>query len=161
MLSLKIRAIGKLKKGPERELYDRYAERCAQTGKPLGINALHLTEIPESRERNPDQRKNDEAEQLLSGISDNAYVIALDERGKTQSSETFAAKIGDLRDQGVAELVVLIGGADGHGEQVRNRANQTLSFGAMTWPHQIVRILLAEQLYRACSILAGHPYHKI
>jgi 23S rRNA (pseudouridine1915-N3)-methyltransferase len=86
--------------------------------------------------------------------------VALDERGKALPSEAFAAKIGDWRDRGAGDLAFLIGGADGHGDAVRARADFLLAFGPMTWPHMLVRGMLAEQLYRAQQILAGHPYHR-
>ena len=107
-----------------------------------------------------DELKRQEAELLLAAVPAGAIVVALDERGKALPSEAFAARIGDWRDRGAGDLAFLIGGADGHGDAVRARADFLLAFGPMTWPHMLVRGMLAEQLYRAQQILAGHPYHR-
>jgi len=108
--------------------------------------------------------KKREGELLLAALTatkaGRQIAVVLDERGKNLSSRDFAAKIGAWRDDGVAEIVFVIGGADGHDDAVRNRADLLLSLGALTWPHQLVRVLLAEQIYRAQQILAGHPYHR-
>jgi 23S rRNA (pseudouridine1915-N3)-methyltransferase len=153
-------AIGRLKAGPERDLVARYAERLTAGGRSLALGPLDIIEIDESRARRPDDRKTEEAGKLLASAG-NATLVALDENGASPDSEVFAAKIAAWRDGGTASLAFLIGGADGHGEAVKSRAAMTLSFGKMTWPHQIVRILLAEQLYRASTIIAGHPYHRV
>ena len=104
--------------------------------------------------------KRAEAELLLAAIPQGSVVVALDERGKALSSEAFAAKMGAWRDQGAADIAFLIGGADGHGDAVRARADFLLALGPMTWPHMLVRGMLTEQIYRAQQILAGHPYHR-
>ena len=154
-----IAAVGRMKAGPERDLLDRYVDRTAKQGRGLGITRLDLRETSESRSPRAEDRKAEEAAALLDGLAERTAVVALDERGRTMDSDTFAAWIGTRIDEG-RDLAVLIGGADGHGEAVRARADLVLAFGAMTWPHQIVRILAAEQLYRATTILAGHPYHR-
>ncbi len=154
-----IAAVGRMKAGPERELLDRYVDRAAKQGRSLGITRLEVREIGESRGARADDRRTEEATALLDGLAERATVIALDERGRTMGSDAFAAFLGDRIAEG-RDLAVLIGGADGHGEAVRTRADLVLAFGAMTWPHQIVRILAAEQIYRATTILAGHPYHR-
>ncbi len=154
-----IAAVGRMKTGPERELLDRYVDRAAKQGRSLGITRVELREVAESRAPRPDDRRAEEAAALLDGLGERVTVIALDERGRTMGSDAFAALLGERIAEG-RDLAVLIGGADGHGEAVRGRADLTLAFGAMTWPHQIVRILAAEQLYRATTILAGHPYHR-
>jgi 23S rRNA (pseudouridine1915-N3)-methyltransferase len=159
-MRLVICAIGRLKAGPERDLVARYTERINGIGRSLSLGPLDIIEIDESRARRPEDRKAEEADKLLAAASA-AQIITLDENGALPGSEAFAGKIAGWRDNGTQCLAFLIGGADGHGEAARSRAIMSLSFGKMTWPHQIVRILLAEQLYRACTIVAGHPYHRV
>lgn len=154
-----IAAVGRMKAGPERDLLDRYLDRSAKQGRGLGITRVEVRETTESRSVRAEDRRAEEAAVLLDGLGERAAVIALDERGRTMDSDAFAAWIGAHVAEG-RDLAVLIGGPDGHGEAVRGRADLVLAFGAMTWPHQIVRILAAEQLYRATTILAGHPYHR-
>jgi 23S rRNA (pseudouridine1915-N3)-methyltransferase len=156
---LLIGAVGRLKAGPERELAERYRERLDAIGRGLALGPLSIVEIDESRARRPEDRRADEAERLVKAIGD-ATLVVLDETGRALDSPTFAARLGRWRDDGVATLAFLIGGADGHDPAILSRASLVLSFGAMTWPHQIARLLLAEQLYRAATILAGHPYHR-
>lgn len=158
-MKVTIAAVGRMKAGPERELLDRYVDRAAKQGRGLGITRVEVREIGESRGARADDRRAEEAAALLDGLSDKTAVIALDERGRTMGSDAFAAHLGTLVAEG-RDLAIVIGGADGHGEAVRTRADLVLAFGAMTWPHQIVRILAAEQIYRATTILAGHPYHR-
>jgi 23S rRNA (pseudouridine1915-N3)-methyltransferase len=153
-------AVGRLKSGPERELADRYAERFAQSGKALGLTGPALTELVESPARSAAERKSQEAQGILASAEPDALLIALDERGRTLSSDAFAAKIAQWRDVGRKSAVFVIGGADGLAESVRARSQETISFGQMTMPHQLVRVILLEQLYRAATILAGHPYHR-
>ncbi|MDK9696279.1 MAG: 23S rRNA (pseudouridine(1915)-N(3))-methyltransferase RlmH [Siculibacillus sp.] len=154
-----IAAVGRMKAGPERELLDRYVDRAGKQGRPLGITRIDIREVIESRAARPEDRRAEEAVALLDGLGERVSVIALDERGRTMGSDAFAAHLGERIAEG-RDLAVVIGGADGHGEAVRARADLVLAFGAMTWPHQIVRILAAEQIYRATTILAGHPYHR-
>ncbi len=153
-------AVGRLKAGPERILVDRYLERAGQTGRALGLTVA-VRELPESRAGRADERMAQEAAALLALVPEGARLVALDERGETMGSEAFAQRIGGWRDGGQRDVVFAIGGADGHGEVLRQRADHRLAFGAMTWPHQIVRLLLAEQVYRAMTILSGHPYHRV
>ncbi len=159
-MRLVIAAVGRLKAGPERELVARYVERAGQLGRSLGLDAPEIIELEESRARRPEDRKRDEAERLRAALDARFSICALDERGKTVSSEAFAADVGRRRDDGAAGLAFVIGGADGFSAEFLAAADMRLAFGAMTWPHQIVRILLAEQIYRAATILAGHPYHR-
>ena len=159
-MRLTLAAVGRLKAGPERELVARYAERIAATGKTVGLSGLTLKEIDESRARRPEDRKTEEARALRALIPQGARIVALDERGRSLTSEKFAAEIGALRDAGQRDICFVIGGADGLDESLRNEAALILSFGAATLPHQIVRALVAEQVYRAISILSGHPYHR-
>ena len=155
-----IAAVGRMKSGPERELLDRYVDRAAKQGRSLGITKVEIREIAESRAARADDRKAEEAAALVSGLAEGTAVIVLDEVGQTMHSDAFATFVGRRIDAG-RDLAILIGGADGHGAEARQRAELVLAFGAMTWPHQIVRILAAEQIYRATTILAGHPYHRV
>jgi 23S rRNA (pseudouridine1915-N3)-methyltransferase len=159
-LRLVVAAVGRLKAGPERDLTRRYLERIGQIGRNVGLDAPEVIELDESRARRAEERKRDEAAALRAAIDPKLAIIALDEGGKTPSSEAFAATIGRRRDDGAAGLAFVIGGADGIDPSLLAQADMKIAFGAMTWPHQIVRILLAEQLYRAATILAGHPYHR-
>lgn len=154
-----IAAVGRMKAGPERELLDRYVDRAGKQGRSLGITRVEVRETVESRAARAEDRRAEEAAVLLDGVAEKTAVIALDERGRSLGSDDFARWIGERIGEG-RDLAVVIGGADGHGEAVRGRADLILAFGAMTWPHQIVRILAAEQIYRATTILAGHPYHR-
>lgn len=154
-------AVGRLKSGPEKDLASRYLDRFAKTGPAIGLELAKVVEVQESRAANPDTRKREEAGLLEKALPDNAILIILDERGKTMDSEAFAAMIGRFRDDGKRDLMLAIGGADGHEAELRGRADLVINLGAMTWPHQLVRILVAEQLYRAVTILSGHPYHRV
>ena len=160
-MRLVVAAVGRLKAGPERDLARRYLERIGQIGRNVGLDAPEVIELDESRARRAEERKRDEAAALRAAIDPKLAIIALDEGGKTPSSEAFAANIGRRRDDGAAGLAFVIGGADGIDPSLLAQADMKIAFGAMTWPHQIVRILLAEQLYRAATILAGHPYHRV
>jgi 23S rRNA (pseudouridine1915-N3)-methyltransferase len=154
-------AVGRMKSGPERELADRYLDRLRKTGVPLGLEFTSVIEIAESRAPQAELRKQEESAKVLEALDQGGVLILLDERGKTMPSEAFAASVARFRDDGKRQLLVAIGGPDGHDASLRDRADVVLALGAMTWPHQIVRILVAEQLYRATTILAGHPYHRI
>jgi 23S rRNA (pseudouridine1915-N3)-methyltransferase len=160
-MKIAIIAVGRLKSGPERELAQRYAERFEVLARGLGLSGPQIIELAESQARSSLERKVQEANSLLTNISEEAAVIRLDERGQTQGSEAFAHDVAKLRDAGKKSLIFIIGGADGLGENIAARAPKCLSFGAMTMPHQLVRVLLLEQLYRAATILSGHPYHRV
>lgn len=159
-MRLVIAAVGRMKAGPERELVGRYLERAGQVGRSIGLGPPEIVELDESRGRRPDDRKRDEAAALAAAIDPRLVIAALDEGGRSTSSEAFAADLGRRRDDGAAGVAFVIGGADGLAPDFLARAEMRIAFGAMTWPHQIVRVLLAEQLYRAATILAGHPYHR-
>jgi 23S rRNA (pseudouridine1915-N3)-methyltransferase len=152
-------AVGRLKDGPERELFSRYAERARFCGKPLGFSSFALDEIAESRAVRPDDRKVEEAREIRAR-SAGARLIVLDERSSSRDSRAFAEQLAGWRDAGQRSVAFIIGGADGLDAGILAGAEARLSFGAMTLPHQLVRVLLAEQLYRAMTILAGHPYHR-
>lgn len=158
-MKITIIAVGRLKSGPERDLLERYRERATRAGRQLGLG-LDIREIAESNARNPATRKDEEAVLIAGALPAGAAVLALDEHGRALDSRAFAERIAAWRDGGVRDLAAVIGGADGLGEAVLERADLRLAFGAMTWPHQIVRILLAEQIYRTVTILSGHPYHR-
>ena len=154
-------AIGRLKAGPERELCARYMERAAASARGVGLTGVELREIEEGRARRPEDRKVEEARALSAFVPPGARLILLDERGKSIPSETFAADMGRERDAGTPALVLALGGPDGFDPALQAQASQVLAFGAMTWPHQLARIMAAEQIYRAITILAGHPYHRV
>ena len=144
-------AVGRCRDASLVALWRDYAGRVRP---PLG-----LVEIEDKRRNAPD-RKAREAEFLLAALPEGARIVALDERGQTLDSLAFSKKLAAWRDQGAAEIAFLIGGADGLDPAVTDKASLVLSLGAMTWPHMLVRIMLAEQLFRAESIAAGHPYHR-
>ncbi|PBC05928.1 23S rRNA (pseudouridine(1915)-N(3))-methyltransferase RlmH [Mesorhizobium sp. WSM3860] len=159
-MKITVHAVGRMKTGPERELADRYFERFAKSGHPVGLEFAGIVETPESRGQSADERRREESQKLQGQLQQGTVLFLLDERGKALSSEDLAARIGQLRDSGRKALVIAIGGADGHHKSLREEADLVLSFGALTWPHQLVRVMLGEQLYRIATILSGHPYHR-
>ncbi|MEO6946233.1 MAG: 23S rRNA (pseudouridine(1915)-N(3))-methyltransferase RlmH [Nitrobacter sp.] len=159
-MRLVIIAIGRLKQGPERELADRYRGRFDDIGRKRGFRGLDVHEIPESRARDAEQRIREEAAAILALVPEGAVLVALDEKGKNIDSAAFAGHLGRWRDESVVSTVFVIGGADGLSPELRRKAQLSVAFGAATWPHQIVRVMLLEQIYRAATILAGHPYHR-
>jgi 23S rRNA (pseudouridine1915-N3)-methyltransferase len=158
-MRVRIVAIGRMKQGPERELCARYLERAGATGKPLALTGFEVAELPESRAGSASRRKAEEAVALRAALVDGA-VVALDEGGKALTSQDFAERLQTWRDAGRSAVTFLIGGADGLDPELRATADLTLGFSPLTWPHQLARIMLAEQLYRATTIIAGHPYHR-
>jgi len=156
---LSLLAVGRLKTGPERELVERYRQRIDGIGRSLGLTGFDVIELPESRARRDDDRRSDEAAALIDRAG-SAAVVVFDERGSSPTSEAFAARIGQWRDEGRRDIALVIGGPDGLDARVRRRGDLVVAFGALTLPHQIVRALVVEQLYRALTILAGHPYHR-
>ncbi len=154
-------AVGRLKAGPEKDLASRYLDRLAKAGPAIGLELSKLVEVQESRAANAETRKREEASLLEKALPEGAVLVLLDERGKALDSEAFAEVIGRYRDNGKRDLMIAIGGADGLDADLRQRADMVLNLGSMTWPHQLVRILIAEQLYRAVTILSGHPYHRV
>jgi 23S rRNA (pseudouridine1915-N3)-methyltransferase len=152
--------VGRLKSGPERELFDRYFARLRGMARSVGVADVEVREIDESRARRPEDRREEEAAARLKTLSPRDALVALDERGASSSSEAWAAEIAEVRDAAQNAYVLVIGGPDGLSPSLRAKARRLVSFGAMTWPHQLVRVMASEQLYRAVSILAGHPYHR-
>ncbi len=159
-MRLMVIAVGRLKDGPERELAERYAKRFDDLSRRVGLRGLELHEIAESKAKDAPSRMAAEATAIAALIPEKAAVVALDERGKALDSVTFSGEIRRRRDTAVPALAFLIGGADGLSPELRRTAAFNLSFGAATWPHQLVRVMLLEQLYRAATILSGHPYHR-
>lgn len=155
-----IAAVGRLKAGAERELAERYRDRAARIGRSLGFGDIEIIDVRESRAREPERRLIEEAVALATLIPDDAVTVLLDGRGENLGSEALAARLRAWRDGGRAGLCFVIGGADGIGAALRQRADLVLAFGAATWPHQLVRIMLLEQIYRALTVLSGHPYHR-
>ena len=159
-MRLVICAIGRMKAGPESELLARYVDRAARTGRQLGVSGVDIREFAESRERNMEARCIAESGALLKSLSASARIIAMDETGRDETSLGLAGIVQDALDNGTGELAFMIGGPDGHGAELLSRANAVLRMGKMTWPHQLARVMLAEQIYRALSIRTGHPYHR-
>ncbi len=151
-MRLEILAIGRARAGPERDLYESYAKRITWP--------VRLHELEEKRPLPPAELKEREGQLILSAIPRDSVVLALDERGKNSTSEEFARLIAEIRDEGRACAVFVIGGAEGLSVPVRDRADLLISFGRQTWPHMLARAMLMEQIYRAQQILAGHPYHR-
>ena len=154
-MNLAILAVGRMKPGPEKTLFDDYATRLDRTGAGQGIGPLTLREV-EARKSGMAA----EAALLDRAIPDGARLVALDERGRAWSSTDLAERLGRWRDDGIRTTAFMIGGADGLDPALRGRADEALSLGPMVWPHMLARVMLAEQLYRAASILAGTPYHR-
>jgi 23S rRNA (pseudouridine1915-N3)-methyltransferase len=159
-MRLLVITIGRLKQGPERELADRYRERFDDIGRKLGFRGLEIHEIAESRARDAATRMAEEATAISSAIPAKSTIVVLDERGDNLDSSTFAQKLGRWRDDQIANTIFVIGGADGLSPELRRMAQMRMAFGSATWPHQMVRVMLLEQIYRAATILAGHPYHR-
>jgi 23S rRNA (pseudouridine1915-N3)-methyltransferase len=159
-MRIAISAVGKLKDAEERAIVERYAKRLNGAGKSLGLGPVDIRELPESRATDVGERKRDEATRLLKNIGAGDAVVALDPVGRSLTSEAFSAFIRETRDGGAKACVFLIGGPDGHGEATLNAAVMKLSLGSLTLPHGLARVVLIEQLYRAATILSGHPYHR-
>ena len=159
-MRLALIGVGRLKSGPERELFDRYFKRLADLARLQGISGVDLREVEEGRARRAEDRQAEEARAILAAAPKGAWLALLDERGAAMTSAQWAAEIGKARDAAAPAYAVVIGGPDGLDPALRAQARTILAFGAMTWPHQLVRVMAGEQLYRALSILGGHPYHR-
>ncbi|MER9602229.1 23S rRNA (pseudouridine(1915)-N(3))-methyltransferase RlmH [Mesorhizobium sp. M0243] len=159
-MKISVHAVGRMKAGPEKLLADRYFERFAKSGPVVGLEFGGIAEIAEGRGQTANERRREEGQKLQTQLQPGTALILLDERGKSFSSEDFAGRLGLLRDGGRKALVIAIGGADGHDQSLRDQAELVMSFGLLTWPHQLVRVMLGEQLYRMATILSGHPYHR-
>ncbi len=153
-MRITILAVGRLKASPEKSLIDDYADRFRKTGRGIGFRGLEMIEVESGGGMQA------EGARLLSRIPQGARVIRLDESGPQKPSKPFAKQIAKWRDDGLPDLIFLIGGAEGYSKEVRAAVPDTLAFGAQTWPHRLVKVMLTEQLYRAAGMLAGTPYHK-
>ena len=151
-MKLTIAAIGRAGRGPERDLYEHYDGRIRWP--------LALRELEEKRKLAPAEMMRREGELLLAAVPAGATLVALDRRGQVLASQAFADRLARWRDTAVGDVAFLVGGAEGHAEPLLKKAALVLSFGAMTWPHLLARAMLAEQIYRAQQMLAGHPYHR-
>jgi 23S rRNA (pseudouridine1915-N3)-methyltransferase len=152
--------VGRSKAGPERDLAARYIARAAAAGRAIGFTGIELRETAESRAARPDDRKREEAKSIRGLLPPGFAVIALDENGKQMTSRGLATELGRVRDAAVTGTAFVIGGPDGLDPAFLASVSLTLGFGTMTWPHQLARIMAAEQIYRAMTILSGHPYHR-
>ena len=150
-------AVGRLRSGPEATLIDDYTTRFDRTGRALGLGPLTLTEVEDKKGGGMSA----EAALLERAIPKGAMIVTMDERGKTLTSPDFASKLADWRDNGRQDVAFVIGGADGIDPSLRVQSDFSISFGQMVWPHMLARAMLTEQLYRAASILAGSPYHRV
>ena len=157
-----VAAVGRFKQGPERELAERYRKRAVEAGRRAGIQAVDVVEIRESRAGEAARRMLGLLVTALvrSDIPERALTVILDERGENMSSASFAGRLQGWRAEGKPAAVFFVGGADGLTPNLREQAKLAIALGAATWPHQLVRIMLLEQLYRAVTILTGHPYHR-
>ena len=156
-LKIHICAVGRLRSGPERTLLEDYLDRFDKTGRAMGLGPVKLHEVEDRKGGGMAAEA-----QLLAGVlPKGARICTMDERGKLMSSPEFAQQMARLRDDGAGDLAFIIGGADGIDPSLRSRADMSLSFGKMVWPHMLARVMLSEQLYRAASILAGSPYHRV
>jgi 23S rRNA (pseudouridine1915-N3)-methyltransferase len=155
-----IAAIGRLKQGPERELAASYRKRAEAVGRGFGLKEIEIVEIRESRAHDVERRRTEEAIAIANVVPERGIVAVLDERGDNLDSAALAAALREWRANDVPAVCFVIGGADGLAPSLRERAKLKLAFGTATWPHQLVRVMLLEQLYRAGTILAGHPYHR-
>ena len=159
-MRLHICAVGRMKSGAEKTLFNDYCQRAEATGRPLGFNALRISEVEEKRGLTGAALMEREAALLEAQFLQGAKLVMLDERGRMEPSDAFAKRLGNWRDNGTSDLVFVLGGANGLSEPLRKRADHLLAFGPMTWPHMLARVMLAEQIYRAMTILNGHPYHR-
>jgi 23S rRNA (pseudouridine1915-N3)-methyltransferase len=152
--------VGRLKQGPERELAERYRKRAVDAGRAAGLSTFDIVEIRESRAGDAARRMLEESIAIANVIPERAVTVILDERGESMNSASFAGRLQGWRAQDAPAVASVIGAADGLAPGLREKADLAIAFGAATWPHQLVRIMLLEQLYRAVTILAGHPYHR-
>jgi 23S rRNA (pseudouridine1915-N3)-methyltransferase len=159
-LEIVVLAVGRMKAGPERELFDRFFERARKAGSKHGLRGFSVEEIQEAQAPRAQDRIAAEETLLLGKLRDGDRVIALDAGGDLIDSDAFAKDLAKSAAGSTPRTALLIGGPDGLGKRLLDRSQRRISFGRMTWPHQLVRILLAEQLYRATTILSGHPYHR-
>ena len=159
-MKINIFAVGKAKSGPERTLPQAYLEKAQTLGQSIGISSICLREIAAAKRLSGSARIESESHTIISNAAPRGLIVLLDETGRNISSQGLAEYIRSQRDTAGGPLYFAIGGADGHSQTLKTRADALISFGAATWPHMLVRIMLTEQLYRAMTILSGHPYHR-
>jgi len=159
-MRITVAAVGRGRDSPEQGLCDVFWERATALGPRLGITKLDFVIVDVSRNATVAARRDEEAAKLQRLLPTPSHRVALDEAGQSLSSEAFAGHLGKLRDRGCRDLVFIIGGPDGLAPALKQAAQERLAFGPQTWPHLMVRAMLAEQIYRALAILAGHPYHR-
>ena len=159
-MKLWVFAIGSARGSSEGALCDEYLGRAVKLGRNIGFSAVHIEELSVGKARDAKIRMADEAARLAARLPDGAHIMLLDAKGKGMTSEDFAETLGTLRDAGTRDLVFVIGGPDGLAALPGKKSGRSLAFGPQTWPHLLARALLTEQLYRAMTILAGHPYHR-
>jgi 23S rRNA (pseudouridine1915-N3)-methyltransferase len=159
-MKLGISAIGLLKSGPEKELAADYEQRISGLGRTAGLTGFAVQDWAESKASTADLRKAEEAKRLWSAVPPDGLVIVLDERGKAPTSAEFAKLLQQQAEAGAKQLHFFIGGPDGHATESHAKAFKTLSFGPMTFPHRLLRVMLLEQIYRAVTIIVNHPYHR-
>ena len=153
-------AVGRLKQGPERELVERYRKRATAAGRAAGLADVEIIEIKESRAAAAERRMLEESIAIANVLPERAMVVLLDQRGESMSSSSFAGRLAGWRAENKPAVAFVIGGHDGLAPTLREQANVAIAFGPATWPHQLLRIMLLEQIYRAVTILVGHPYHR-
>lgn len=153
-------AVGRLKQGPERELAETYRQRAAAVGRTLGFREIEIVEIRESRAQDAERRRTEESIAIANVVPERAMLVVLDERGDNLDSAALAGLLREWRAEDRPAVCFVIGAADGLADSLRRDAKRRLAFGLATWPHQLARVMLLEQLYRAGTILAGHPYHR-
>jgi 23S rRNA (pseudouridine1915-N3)-methyltransferase len=154
-----VAAVGRLKRGAESDLCERYRQRAVKSGRGIGLRSLEVVEIAESRARDPQRRMLEESIALANVIPDSAATVLLDPCGEAIDSHALAKRLSAWNDAG-RDAAFVIGGPDGLAPTLSAEAQLRLAFGTQTWPHQLVRVMLLEQLYRATTILSGHPYHR-
>jgi 23S rRNA (pseudouridine1915-N3)-methyltransferase len=159
-MRLVVAAVGRLKAGPERQLAERYRERAEKLGRGIGLRGVEIVEVAESRSGDAERRKTEESIALANLLPDAAALVLLDEKGDNLTTGQFAEQLRRWRDEARGTCVFVVGGPDGLAPNLHSKADLHLAFGGLTWPHQLVRIMLLEQIYRVATVLAGHPYHR-
>jgi 23S rRNA (pseudouridine1915-N3)-methyltransferase len=159
-MRISVLAVGRLRAGPEKTLAEDYLARLKGSGPKAGVSRIAVTDFAESRGPSVDRRQGEEARMLWNAVPPKAFTVALDERGKPMSSEMFTRLLRHHIDAGTQDFAFLLGGPDGHAPATRDKAGLLVSFGPMTWPHRLARVMLCEQIYRAVTIMVNHPYHR-
>lgn len=159
-MRLHILAVGNARGTSEAPLCEEFVGRAQNMGRRMGFTAVTVTEVAVSKARETAKRMAEEAERLAARVPEGAHVVLLDAKGRGMTSEDFAEMLGAMRDAGTKDFVFVIGGPDGLAPLPKIKSGRSLAFGPQTWPHLLVRTMLAEQIYRAITILAGHPYHR-